>query len=228
MGLAPKRVAAIASLLAALVACDSAGTDSGETGGSSGADGASTLPIPGLWEKASNGVDVCFFVSANGLALTTVGSDCHVTGAVGDEARSFDLRVEGVGVDDAGQPCSFELAFAENVPIDSKTDAFRVDGIPTLDGDAELSFSGQLSGQRASGVARLGTDTSYCQVGWEAVKAAPCDQAAMDTCFALQQCCLSILVNPVFFESCNSVVLQCDQAACQALLDGYPRCVERD
>ncbi|MFZ1864931.1 MAG: hypothetical protein WAU39_11960 [Polyangiales bacterium] len=183
--------------------------------------------MPGLWEGVSNGVDVCFFVSADGLALTTAGSDCNVTGAARHRgAHSFDLQVEGVGTDDAGQPCSFELAFSGDIPIDPKTNSFRVNGIPTFEGDAELSFSGELSGQRASGVGRLGTGTSYCQVGWEAAKAAPCDQAAIDTCFALQQCCLSILVNPVFFESCNSVVLQCDQSACQALLNGYPRCAE--
>ena len=122
MGFAPKRVAAIAWLLAALVACDSAGTDSGETGGSSGSDGASALPMPGLWEGVSNGVDVCFFVSADGLALTTAGSDCNVTGAARHRgAHSFDLQVEGVGTDDAGQPCSFELAFSGDIPIDPKT-----------------------------------------------------------------------------------------------------------
>jgi hypothetical protein len=229
ISLAPKRAAALVALLVTLIGCGNGGSDQGETGGSAGSEGGLVRAIPGLWEGQSNGVDVCFFVGADGLSLTSVGSDCNVTDASGDETRSFDLRVEGVGKDhQVGNPCSFELATMKKVPIEPQTLSFRVDRIPSSDGEATLSFSGQLSGEQASGVARFERDSSYCEVGWSALKAAPCDQAAIDTCFALQQCCLSILVNPVFFESCNSVVLQCDQLACQALLDGYPRCAERE
>ena len=52
----------------------------------------------------------------------------------------------------------------------------------------------------------------------------PCDEAAIQTCLDLQDCCQAILVLPVFLESCNNVVLQCDQAQCQKVLDGYPQC----
>ena len=53
---------------------------------------------------------------------------------------------------------------------------------------------------------------------------APCDVSAVNACLDLQNCCEAILVNPVFFQSCNSVVLQCNEANCQALLDGYVQC----
>lgn len=51
-----------------------------------------------------------------------------------------------------------------------------------------------------------------------------CDEAAAQTCLALLDCCRAILVNPVFFQSCNSVALECDQAQCQEILDGYVQC----
>jgi hypothetical protein len=222
---APKQAAAFLGLASLLCACGSAGSDGGQTGGSGG---TSLSAIPGLWDGGSQGVQVCFFVGEDGRSLTSVGSTCDLAEPAGGEARSFELRIEDVGVDDEGQPCSLELAFTAEVPIDPRTGAFRVSGAPTPDGDATFSFSGEVSDRQASGVARLEQGSSVCQVGWAASKASSCDQAAIDTCFALQQCCLSILVNPVFFESCNSVVLQCDRAACQALLDGYPRCRERE
>lgn len=227
MSLAPKRAVLFVALLVVSTGCGSSGSGQGGTGGSGGSQGEVARVIPGLWEGSSNGVDVCFFVGANGSSLTGVGSDCNVTGSSGDEARSFDLRVQGVGTDPSGDSCSFDLATMQNVPIDPQTLSFRVSGIPGADGQATVSFSGQISEDRASGIARSEDGSSSCQIGWSASSAAPCDQAALDTCFALQQCCLSILVNPVFFESCNSVVRQCDQLACQALLDGYPRCTER-
>jgi hypothetical protein len=51
-----------------------------------------------------------------------------------------------------------------------------------------------------------------------------CDEAAAPTCVDLLDCCRAILVNPVFFQSCNSVVLQCDEMQCQEVLDGYVQC----
>jgi hypothetical protein len=57
---------------------------------------------------------------------------------------------------------------------------------------------------------------------------AQCDVAAANACLDLQSCCEAILINPVFFQSCNSVVLQCDEAACRALLEGYVRCRDID
>jgi len=50
------------------------------------------------------------------------------------------------------------------------------------------------------------------------------DEAAAQTCLDLLNCCRAILVNPVFFQSCNSVALQCDRAQCQEVLDGYMQC----
>lgn len=226
MSLAPKRAALFVVLLAVSTGCGSAGGNGGGTGGSAGSGGSVVTAIPGPWAGVSNGVEVCFFVGADGSSLTSSGSDCGVTGSSGDTAHSFDLRAQSVGIDPSGAPCSFDLAAVQNVPIDPETGAFRATGIPSSDGQSTWSFSGQISGAQASGIARSDSGSSYCQVGWSASKTAPCDQAAIDTCFALQQCCLEILVNPVFFESCNSVVLQCDQLACQALLDGYPQCVE--
>jgi hypothetical protein len=51
-----------------------------------------------------------------------------------------------------------------------------------------------------------------------------CDVSAIDACLDLQNCCRAILVNPVFFQSCNSVVLQCDEAQCLEVLSGYVQC----
>lgn len=54
---------------------------------------------------------------------------------------------------------------------------------------------------------------------------AECGAEATGTCLDLLSCCREILVNPVFFQSCNSVVLLCDQARCAEVLSGYPLCV---
>lgn len=51
-----------------------------------------------------------------------------------------------------------------------------------------------------------------------------CDVSAVNACLDLQTCCRAILVNPVFFQSCNSVVLQCDEAQCLEVLAGYVQC----
>lgn len=55
-----------------------------------------------------------------------------------------------------------------------------------------------------------------------------CDVSAVNACLDLQNCCRAILVNPVFFQSCNSVVLQCDEAQCLEVLSGYVQCQELD
>ena len=55
-----------------------------------------------------------------------------------------------------------------------------------------------------------------------------CDVDAVNACLDLQNCCRAILVNPVYFQSCNSVVLQCDEVQCQALLEGYVQCRNLD
>ena len=45
-----------------------------------------------------------------------------------------------------------------------------------------------------------------------------CTDVAINACLDLLDCCRAILVNPVFFQSCNSVVLQCDEQRCRELL----------
>lgn len=74
----------------------------------------------------------------------------------------------------------------------------------------------------------IGCDDSSGYTGGGGVGGAdpgpPCDEAAIQKCLDLQDCCRAILVNPVFFQSCNNVVLQCDEAQCQEVLDGYPQC----
>jgi len=56
------------------------------------------------------------------------------------------------------------------------------------------------------------------------VGGAQCGDAAIESCLDLLDCCRAILINPVFFQSCNSVVLQCDQEECLRVLEGYPQC----
>jgi hypothetical protein len=51
-----------------------------------------------------------------------------------------------------------------------------------------------------------------------------CTTDAINACLDLQNCCRAILVNPVFFQSCNNVVLQCDEQLCNEVLAGYVRC----
>jgi hypothetical protein len=48
-----------------------------------------------------------------------------------------------------------------------------------------------------------------------------CTTDAINACLDLQNCCRAILVNPVFFQSCNSVVLACNEQRCREVLDGY-------
>jgi hypothetical protein len=51
-----------------------------------------------------------------------------------------------------------------------------------------------------------------------------CTTDAINACLDLQNCCRAILVNPVFFESCNNVVLQCNEERCNEVLAGYIQC----
>ena len=51
-----------------------------------------------------------------------------------------------------------------------------------------------------------------------------CTTDAINACLDLQNCCRSILVNPVFFQSCNQVVLQCNEERCSEVLAGYVQC----
>jgi hypothetical protein len=165
---------------------------------------------------------VCFYIDDDGLKLEQ-NAMCNVTGqGQPDEAsRSFDLSVELVGVDENGAPCSFELSFTKDVAIDQVTNSFRASEVQ--DG-AEVAFSGEIAGDQASGVARRDSDGSVCRVGWATTKSTQCDDAAIQSCLDLLDCCRAILVNPVFFESCNSVVLERDQAQCLDVLAGYPQC----
>ncbi len=55
-----------------------------------------------------------------------------------------------------------------------------------------------------------------------------CTDDAINACLDLQNCCRAILVNPVFFQSCNSVVLQCDEDKCNEVLAGYVQCRNLD
>ena len=48
-----------------------------------------------------------------------------------------------------------------------------------------------------------------------------CTDDAINACLDLQDCCRAILVNPVFFQSCNAVVLSCDGQRCREVLAGY-------
>ena len=51
-----------------------------------------------------------------------------------------------------------------------------------------------------------------------------CTTAAINACLDLQDCCTAVLFNPVFFQACNSVVLQCNEAQCNEVLAGYVQC----
>jgi hypothetical protein len=221
---------AFGCLAVLFVGCDDGGdvTGGGGAAGSGGAGGTAAAPaqIPGLWEGAANGFSVCFYVSEDGQQLMP-SAECDVTPESVAGPFSFDLAVELVGTDENGQRCSFDLGFGGDVTIDRETNAFRVVAFRPPGEDVSLSFSGELTGNTASGVARSESEGSSCQVGWAAKPVARCDDAAIQTCLALQDCCESILVNPVFFQSCNSVVLQCNEARCRELLRGYPQCASQ-
>jgi len=222
-------LAAVGALVVLPVACDDGGAGAGGVAGAGGAGGTGASSgkappmIPGLWAGQSNGVSVCFYISEDGLRLTR-SSECNVTGPPEAGSSSYDIAVDLVGTDENGDRCSFELGFAGDVPINPATKSFRVSGIEAPGTNAMLAFSGEVTGETASGVAQRESGGSFCQVGWAASKVTQCDEPAIQTCLDLQDCCRAILVSPIFFESCNSVVLQCDQAECQRVLDGYPQC----
>ena len=187
--------------------------------------------IAGLWEGEYAGLRVCFFVSRDGLALTP-STECNVVRPSAPVASSYDLEVDAIGRDENGQPCSFTLNAAIEVPIDPDTEAFEASLTEPSTG-AELTFSGQLDGVLASGVAARSIDGSTCTVGWSAVSTAQpvselCGGDRGNCCDALFSCCRAILVSPVFFESCQNVVDQGDEIQCIGVLLGYPRCFDLD
>jgi hypothetical protein len=218
------RLALAGCLLLVAVGCEDGSGVTGGTGGSGGAgSGGPPAHIPGLWEGSANGFVVCFYVSDDGLRLEPSGM-CNVTG-VGQPAavpRSFDIRVDPVGVDEQGEPCDFDLSFTNAVAIDPETGAFSAS--EEVGDGVEQAFSGEIIGNSASGVALQDSGGSVCRLGWSAAKSTECTEEAIQSCLDLLNCCRSILVSPVFFDSCNSVALQCDQARCLEVLAGYPRC----
>ena len=142
------------------------------------------------------------------------------------------LEVDAIGRDENGAPCSFTLNAVLEVPIDPDTEAFAASLTEPSTG-AELTFSGQLDGALASGVATRSVDGSTCTVGWSAASAAQpvselCGGELGSCCDRLFSCCRAILVSPVFFESCRGVVDQENETQCIAVLLGYPRCFELD
>lgn len=196
------------------------------TGGVAGEGGASGVPkadTAGLWLGGSNGIQVCFFVGDDGRALTS-SSECSFS-AVG--ASSYDLEVEAIGRDENGEPCSFGLSYALDVAIDPVTGAFGTTFAEEGTG-AELAFSGTIVDFDASGVATRVESGSTCTVGWAASREAPCNDAAINACLDLQECCQAILVNPVFLQSCEGVVFECNERKCRQALAGYPRCEQLD
>ena len=219
------RLAAAGCLFLLFAGCDGSTAGAGGTGGAAGTGGTTgraASQIPGLWDGQVNGIDVCFYISEDGLGLIP-SAMCNVTGQAQPDAapRSFDIGVDQVGTDENGEPCSFELSFTRAIAIDQVTHSFRAS---ETRGGAEVAFSGEIAGSRASGVARRDSEGSVCRVGWATAKSTQCDDAAIQSCLDLLDCCRAILVSPVFFESCNSVVLQCDQAQCLQVLAGYPQC----
>jgi hypothetical protein len=226
MSLIHARKLAPAGCLALLVglcvpACSDEPGSGGGTSGAGGAGGAlAPAQFPGLWEGQSRGVDLCFHIADDGLKLEA-SPDCSL---LGESGYSFDLDVELVGVDENGQPCSFRLQYEDPVTIDQTLNSFRASEIRTPGDDALYAFSGEIVGEAASGIARRDIGASNCRVGWAASISRECDEAAVNICLDLLDCCREILINPVFFESCNSVAQECDAVRCQTVLDGYPQC----
>ncbi|MBT8469060.1 MAG: hypothetical protein KJN97_09955 [Deltaproteobacteria bacterium] len=206
-----------------VLGCSDEPGSSGGAGGAAGVGGAQAPPqFPGLWEGGSRGVDLCFYIADDGLKLEASPS-CSLSGESG---YSFDLDVELVGVNQDGQPCSFTLRYEDPVTINQAGNSFRASEIPAPGDDAVYLFSGEIVGEAASGIARRDEGQSNCRVGWAASISRECNEAAENICFELFNCCRSILVNPVFIETCDSVVRECDPVRCQAVLDGYPQCAE--
>lgn len=234
MTLIHTRWLAAAGCLALLIGLSIAGCSdepgrSGGTGGAGGEGGDGGMggmvapappQFPGLWQGQSRGVEICFYIGDDGSKLEP-SPNCSLSG---ESAYSFDLGVELVGVDQDGQPCSFMIRYEQPVTIDQHSNSFRASEIRVPGSDAVYSFSGEIVGEFASGIAQREEDDSTCRVGWSASISRECDDAAIQTCLDLLDCCRAILINPVFFETCNSVVLECDPVRCQTVLDGYPQC----
>ncbi|MBT8464175.1 MAG: hypothetical protein KJO57_05775 [Deltaproteobacteria bacterium] len=207
-----------------LVGCGEEPGSSGGTaggGGMAGEGGVGGIPAPEppqLWEGESRGVGVCFSIAGDGSELRASPS-CSLSG---ESAYSFDLEVELIGVDENGQPCSFALRYQDSVPIDQDLNSFRASEIRVAGDDAVYAFSGELVGELASGIAVRNAGESNCRVGWSATISRERD--CENICVDLLECCAAILINPVFFQTCNSVVQECDQVRCQTVLDGYPQC----
>ncbi len=177
-----------------------------------------------LWVGGSAGIDVCFFVSEDGAQLAS-SPLCNIPGTSSSDSNSYDLGVDAIGRDENGQPCSFTLSYQQNVQVDLTTGAF---GATFVDDGAELAFSGAFQGLSASGVAMRAEGGSTCTVGWGASRASVCDEAAINACLDLLDCCRAILVNPVFFQACDQVVLECNETRCRQVLAGYPQCQQLD
>ena len=228
-----RRLAAV-SCLFLCVACGQPGTTGSSTGGvggngtggAGGTAGSTDAAAAGLWVGESNGIRVCFFVEDDGTRLTS-SFNCNLAGPLPLAENSYDIDVEGIGRDQNGQPCSFSLSYKLDVAIDVLTGAFGA-SFTEPGGTAELAFSGELTDLTASGVATRVDGDSSCTVGWAASLDARCDESAINACLDLQDCCRAILVNPVYFESCNSVVLQCNEQQCRRVLAGYPQCEQLD
>ncbi len=80
-----------------------------------------------------------------------------------------------------------------------------------------LLLSAGCSGASSGGTGAIGGAGGTGSAG-------QCEEAAINSCLDLLDCCRAILINPVFFQSCDSVVLQCDGARCLEVLAGYPQC----
>ena len=180
--------------------------------------------LAGLWVGESSGIGTCLFISQDGTQLTR-STDCNIEGTSTSSSNSFDLDVETIGRDGNGEPCSFTLSYQQDVEIDPNTGAF---GAIFTDAGAEFAFSGALRGLTASGVATRAEGESTCTVGWGASRAVICDDAAINACLDLLDCCRAILVNPVFFQACDQVALECNEARCRQVLAGYPQCDQLD
>jgi len=204
-----------------------AGMGDGGIGGDGGTGGAGGKPIPpqapGLWEGRNVGVDVCFYISDDGLTLAK-NPDCSLSG---ESAYSFDLQADLGGIDENGQRCSFELRYDKDVTIDQERNSFRASAEQPPGSGVTLSFSGELVREMASGIAQREEGDSTCRASWGTSVSNECDEDAKTKCEELLDCCRAILVSPVFFQSCSSVVELCDMRRCQEVLDGYegiPQC----
>ena len=80
-------------------------------------------------------------------------------------------------------------------------------------------FLGCSDPARSTGAGGMGGDGGG--MGGLGGAAGDCTDDDINACLDLQNCCRAILVNPVFFQSCNAVVLQCNEQRCIEVLAGY-------